>query len=86
MTVPESGGGHGAGGPRRSHYRPRTRAGWIALLLFGLLMVLAQPPVVFGPVNRVEPWILGMPFFYAYLLAVYTALIAVLLWAMRKGL
>ncbi|NIP58501.1 MAG: hypothetical protein GWM92_15200 [Gemmatimonadetes bacterium] len=84
--MPESGGGHDAHGLSRSHYRPRTGAGWTALLLFGLLMVLAQPPVVHGLVNRIDPWVLGMPFLYAYLLVVYTALIAVLVWAMHRGL
>lgn len=84
--MPEPGGGGDAQARRPSHYRPRTRAGWTALLLFGLLMVLAQPPVVHGIVNRIEPWILGMPFLYAYLLVVYTALIAVLVWAMRRAL
>lgn len=80
-----------AGGGRReparpSHYRPRTREGRIAVALFVILMALAQPPVVHGLADRVEPWLLGLPFLYVYLLAVYTALIGVLLWAMRKGL
>jgi len=70
----------------RSHYRPRSPSGWIALVLFLGLLALAQPPVVHGVVNRIEPWVLGMPFLYAYLLFVYTALIGVLLWAMRRGL
>ena len=65
---------------------PRTGAGRWALGLFLLLMALAQPPVVHGLVNRIEPWILGMPFLFAWLLAVYGALIALLLWVMRRGL
>ena len=70
--------------PPRSHYLPRTRNGWIATILFLVFMALAQPPIVHGLMNRVEPWVLGMPFLYAYLLGVYTLLIAVLLWAMWK--
>ena len=72
--------------PPRSHLLPRTRNGWVATVLFVALMALAQPPVVHGLVNRIEPWVLGMPFLYAYLLVVYVAMIAVLLWAMRKGI
>lgn len=71
---------------RTSHYRPRTREGWIAVVLFGVLMALAQPPVVHGLADRMEPSLFGLPFLYVYLLAVYSALIGVLLWAMRKGL
>lgn len=69
----------------RSHYLPRTRRGWIAVIAFLSLFALTQPPVVHTFANRVEPWILGMPFLYVYLLAVYVALIAVLIWAARKG-
>jgi hypothetical protein len=35
--------------------------------------------------NRIQPWFLGVPFLYAYLLVVYFALIGVLVWVMRKG-
>jgi hypothetical protein len=69
-----------------SHYRPRTPTGWIALVSFLALMCLAEPPFVTSWANRVEPWILGMPFLYAYLLFVYLALIGVLLWAQKRGL
>jgi hypothetical protein len=71
--------------PRRSHYLPRTRDGWIATILFLVFMALAQPPVSHGLANRIEPWILGMPFLYAWLLGVYVLMIAVLVWAMRRG-
>jgi len=71
---------------KQSHYLPRTRDGWIAVIAFLLLMALAQPPVVHRLVNRVEPWILGMPFLYVWLMAVYFALIGVLLWVQRRGL
>lgn len=70
----------------RSHYRPRTREGWAAVIVFLLLFALVEPPVVHGLANRIEPWILGFPFLYFYLLVVYVALICVLLWALRKGL
>jgi len=70
----------------RSHYLPRSRNGWIALGLFIFLMILVEPPVVHSLANRVEPWILGVPFLYAYLFVLYSLLIGVLLWALRKGL
>ena len=70
--------------PIRSHFAPRTRTGRIATGLLLACMALAQPPVVHGLVNRIEPWILGMPFLFAYLLGVYTLTIAVLLWVMIK--
>ena len=71
---------------RRSHFLPRTRSGWIATIAFILAMALAQPPVVHGLANRIEPWILGMPFLFAYLLGVYCLMIAVLIWTLRKGI
>ena len=49
-----------------------------------MCMALSQPPVVHGLVNRIEPWILGMPFLFVYLLGVYVATIAVLIWTMIK--
>ncbi|MCA9738631.1 MAG: hypothetical protein R3E98_08030 [Gemmatimonadota bacterium] len=68
----------------RPHYLPRTGAGWTASVLFLVLCALAQPPVVHGWANRVEPWILGVPFLYAYLFVVYVAMIVVLLWALSQ--
>lgn len=70
---------------RRSHFLPRTRDGWIATIAFIALFMLAMPPVTHTLLNRVEPWILGLPFFYAVLLIVYTSLIVVLVWALRRG-
>ena len=70
---------------RRSHYRPRTRPGRIATIAFVVAMLLAQPPIVHGLMNRIEPWILGMPFLFVYLLVAYVLGIAVLIWALRKG-
>ncbi len=69
----------------RSHYLPRTRAGRTATIAFLCAMVLAQPPIVHGLMNRIEPLILGMPFLFAYLLIAYLLGIGVLVWAQRKG-
>ena len=69
----------------RSHLIPRTRDGWIAVLAFLGLLALAMPPVTHRLLNRVEPVILGFPFLYAVLLAIYIALIGVLIWAYRRG-
>ena len=71
---------------KQSHYRPRSREGWIALVAFVALMALAQPPVVHRLVNRIEPWVLGLPFLYAWLLAVYVTIICVLLWVNKRRL
>ena len=68
----------------RSHYLPRTRAGWIATALLLVCLLLAQPPAVHGLANRIEPWVLGMPFLFVYLLGVYVATIAVLIWTMTR--
>ncbi len=70
----------------RSHYAPRTRRGWICTIAFIVAMLLAQPPIVHGLMNRIEPWILGMPFLFFWLLVAYLAGIAVLIHADRKGL
>ena len=58
----------------------------MAVILFLALLALAEPPVVYALANRVEPWVLGFPFLYTYLLMVYTALIGVLLWVLRRRL
>ena len=70
----------------RSHYLPRTRTGRIAAAGFLALFAFTQPPLVYWLANRVEPWVGGVPFLYAYLLVFYAALILVLLWARRRGL
>ncbi len=76
------------GAPERllSRYVPRTRAGRTAAVVFVLLFALTQPPITHVVVNRITPWILGMPFLYAWLLAIYLALIGVLVHAARKGI
>ena len=68
----------------RSHYIPRTREGWIGVVLFLLILALAEPPLVYVLGNRVDPWVLGVPFLYAYLLLVYLALIGVLIWVLWR--
>ena len=69
-----------------SHYRPRTRAGWVAVIAFLVLLAFTQPPLVYLLANRVRPWLLGLPFLYTHLLVLYVALIGVLVWAYRRGL
>jgi hypothetical protein len=68
----------------RSHYIPRTRAGWTAVIAFLGLFAFTQPPLVFLIGNRIEPVIFGMPFLYVYLLVIYFAMIGVLIWARKK--
>ncbi len=79
MTRPD------AGPEFRSHYFPRTRNGRVAVISFLFFLVLVEPPVVYALANRVEPWVLGVPFLYAYLFLFYSLLIGVLLWALRRG-
>lgn len=69
---------------RRSHYLPRTWTGRVAAVAFLACMALAQPPVVHGFADRIEPWVLGMPFLFAYLLGVYLLMIGVLIWTARR--
>ncbi len=69
----------------RNHFLPRTRAGAVATVLFMLVFACAQPPIVFLVANRIEPLVFGLPFLYMYLLALYVALIAILIWAQRRG-
>lgn len=70
---------------RRSHLIPRTRDGRIATAAFLAILLLAMPPLTHTLWNRAEPWVLGLPFLYAVLLAVYVTLTLVLLWALRRG-
>ena len=58
----------------------------MAVLLFLGLFALVEPPFVNGVANRTEPWLLGFPFLYTYLLVIYVALIGVLIWALRRRL
>ncbi len=67
-----------------SHFVPRTTTGRRALLLFLIFFALVEPPILLLA-NRIEPFVLGMPFLYTYLLAVYIAGIAVLLWMHHRN-
>ncbi len=69
----------------RSHFLPRSRQGWIAVIAFLGLFILTQPPLVYLVANRIEPWVFGFPFLYTYLLILYVAMIGVLIWAQRRG-
>ena len=69
----------------RHHFLPRTRNGRIAFVAFVLLFGLVIPPFTHTVLNRVDLSFTGIPFLYIALFAVYSALIAVLIWAYRKG-
>jgi uncharacterized membrane protein YwaF len=69
-----------------SHFVPRTRDGWIATITFVALFMLAMPPVTHAVLDRTDPLILGFPFFYVALFAIYCALIGVLVWTYRRGI
>ena len=71
--------------PRPSRFLPRTRDGWIAAVAFAAVFLLAMPPVSHTLLNRIEPSVLGLPFLYVALFVVYVVLIAVLIWAYRRG-
>lgn len=68
---------------RRSHWWPRTRRGRIAVVGFLGTLALAQPPIVFVVANRIEPWVFGVPFLYAYLTIVYAVLCGLMLLVWR---
>ena len=69
-----------------SHLTPRTREGWIATIAYVVIFLLAMPPVTHRVLDRPDVWIGGVPFFFAALLVVYSVLIGVLVWSLRKGL
>lgn len=71
---------------RRSHFVPRTRDGRIATVVWVALFLLVMPPVTHAVLDRPDSWFAGVPVFFFALLLLYSTLIAVLLWALRKGL
>ena len=71
---------------RRSHFVPRTAEGRTAVVSFVVLFLLCMPPVTHAVLDRPDTWIGGVPFLFATLFLVYSALIGVLAWAWRKGL
>jgi hypothetical protein len=68
-----------------SHLLPRTRDGWIATVAWVVLFALCMPPITHVVLDRPDTWVAGVPFLFAALLVVYTGLIGVLLWALRRG-
>ncbi len=73
-------------GPGADTSRAKGRDRRVALTLFLALLALAEPPAVYLWANRIEPWVLGMPFLFAYLLGVYLAMVGVLVWSMKRRL
>ncbi len=69
----------------RSHFVPRTREGRIATAGFVVLFLLAMPPFTHVILDQPDVWIGGAPLLFRGLLAIYAALIGVLLWAWNKG-
>ncbi|MGB1840837.1 MAG: hypothetical protein ACPHWZ_07020 [Longimicrobiales bacterium] len=63
---------------------PRTPEGRAAIVAFVLLFLLAMPPVTHRVLDRPDTWVGGVPFFFAALFIVYSALIGVLVWAWWK--
>ena len=53
--------------------------------MFGAVFLPAMPPVSHTLLNRIEPRVFGLPFLYVALFGIYVALIAVLIWAYRRG-
>ena len=71
--------------PLRSHFVPRTLEGRLATVAFVVLFLLAMPPVTHALWDRPDRWIAGWPFFFVVLFLVYSGLVAILLWALRRG-
>ena len=51
-----------------------------------MIFLLAMPPVTHRVFDAPDVWVLGVPVFFLSLFLVYSALIGVLVWALRKGL
>lgn len=68
-----------------SHFVPRTRDGWIATIAFVALFLVSMPPLSHAVLDRPDSWIAGWPFFFVALFAIYTGLILILVWALRRG-
>ena len=75
-----------AGGRPEGHLIPRTREGRIATLAYLALFLLAMPPFTHVLWDRPGAWVAGWPFFFVALFSIYSALVGVLVWALRKGL
>lgn len=70
--------------PPPSHFRPRTPQGRIAVAAFVVLFLLAMPPFTHLVWDRPDRWIAGWPFFMVILFFIYSALVGVLVWTLRK--
>ncbi len=69
-----------------SHLVPRTRGGRIATVVWIGLFLLSMPPITHRILDRPDVWTGGVPLLFAALFVVYSALIAVLIWSLRRGL
>ena len=65
-----------------SHYRPRSRRGWLFIGCFAALFAFTQWPFL-AWANRIEPLVFGLPFLYVYLSVIY-ALTLVALWLLWR--
>jgi len=70
----------------KSHLVPRTATGKFAVGGWIVLFLLAMPPVTHSVLDRPDVWVAGVPIFFFALFVVYTALIGVLIGALRRGL
>ncbi len=52
--------------------------------MYVALFLLAMPPVTHAVWDRADAWIAGWPFFMVVLFLIYSGLIGVLVWALRK--
>ncbi len=71
--------------PPPSHFWPRTREGRIAVGAFVVLFALCMPPFTHTVWDRPDAWIGGWPSFLVVLFLIYSALVGVLVWTLRKG-
>ncbi len=69
----------------RSHYLPRTPSGRFTVAFYLVALAFAEWPLL-PLANRIEPTVLGLPFLFVYLSVIYTAKVAVLIYAARQQL
>ena len=69
----------------KNHLIPRSRKGKLVTLTVLCLYLLIQWPIL-QFANRMEPFVLGMPFLYVYLLFIYCCIIAVMVYACLQDL
>lgn len=66
-----------------SHFVPRTAQGRLIVVLYLLWLACAEWPLL-PWANRIEPTVLGFPFVFAYLAAIYAAKMVTLLYAAKQ--